>query len=83
MSDVNPYAAPQGGSPFGANPNQPQWQAPAPAAEAGVWRDGRLLVMHKSAQLPDRCVKSNQPADGRLLRKMYWHHPLIFLSLLA
>jgi len=29
----------------------------------GVWRKGKLLVMRKDAVLPDRCVKTNQPAS--------------------
>jgi hypothetical protein len=50
----------------------------------GVWRDGRCLVMHKQARLPDRCVKSNQPAGGRRLRRtLSWHHPVIYVAILA
>lgn len=48
----------------------------------GLWRKGRLLVMHKSAQLPARCVKSNVPAERRLKRSLHWHHPAIYLSIL-
>jgi hypothetical protein len=51
----------------------------AASKAVGVWRDGRLLVMHKNAELPDRCVKSNQPAEGWLPRKLYWHNPLLYL----
>lgn len=55
---------------------------PADPHNGGVWRQGKLLVMHKQATLPDRCVKSNQPAHGRKLkRNLYWHHPPIFLTL--
>jgi uncharacterized membrane protein len=36
--------------------------------------------MHKAASLPDWCVKSNQPAYGRRLkRNLNWHHPMIAL----
>jgi hypothetical protein len=75
--DVNPYAAPQRA-----------WEHPAQAAPqplhplAGLWRQGNLLVMHKSAPLPDICVKSNQPATRRLQRKLQWHHPAVALSIL-
>lgn len=48
----------------------------------GLWRKGSLLVMHKMAPLPDRCVKSNVPTQRRLKRSLSWHHPLIFLTLL-
>lgn len=49
-----------------------------------VAREGKTLVMSRDAQLPDRCVKCNA-ADGivRLKRNLYWHHPLIYLCLLA
>jgi hypothetical protein len=50
---------------------------------AGLWREGRLLVMRKSAELPFVCVKTNQPADGWLRRKLYWHHPAIYLVALV
>ena len=56
----------------------------------GLWRDGKLLVMHKGAVLPDRCIKCNAPAGGlRLKRSLSWHeskyfslgklHPLLYL----
>lgn len=48
-----------------------------------LWRDGKILIMHKKAKLPDRCIKTNGPADRWLRRKLYWHHPLIFLTLLG
>ena len=52
-----------------------------------LWRQGRVLVMSHDAELPDRCVKCNTPANGgRLPRNLYWHHPayylFIFLNLL-
>jgi hypothetical protein len=79
VSQVNPYASPQ--SPFAAG--QPPPLPIGPASPSGLWRQGKLLVMHKSASLPDRCVKSNQPAHGRTLkRKLSWHHPLLVLILL-
>lgn len=51
--------------------------------KGGVWRDGKLLVMDKTAELPDRCVKTNGSADHWLRRKLYWHHPAVFLVVLA
>lgn len=50
---------------------------------AGLWRQGKVLVMHKLAPLPDVCVKSNEPAARRLKRKVQWHHPAITLSIFA
>jgi len=57
--EINPYASPQeaggyeGRTPYGV----------------GVWRDGRLLVMHKDAKLPPICIHSGHA---------YWTfgHPL-------
>lgn len=51
---------------------------------AAIWRDGRFLVMRKHVTLPDICVKSNQASQGpRLKRVMYWHHPAVFVTVLA
>lgn len=49
----------------------------------GVWRLGRQLVMRKGAKLPDRCVKTNKPAERWLKRTLYWHHPLLYLLIPA
>ncbi|HMC11568.1 MAG TPA: hypothetical protein VKH44_09770 [Pirellulaceae bacterium] len=73
---VNPYAAPQE---VGYYPPQSSSAPPF----AGLWRQGKLLVMHKRAPLPDICLKSNQPATRRLKRKLQWHHPAIALTILA
>jgi hypothetical protein len=41
-----------------------------------AWRDGDLLVMAPDAVLPDRCVKTDLPADGRTLEvALLWHEP--------
>jgi hypothetical protein len=79
MSNINPYASP---STFeevvvAEVADEPNWAA-------GLWRKGNQLVMHKQANLPARCVKSNEPIEGRRLkRKLTWFHPLIYLSLQA
>ena len=42
----------------------------------GAWRDGALLVMAPDAVLPDRCVKTDLPADGRTAEvALLWHEP--------
>ncbi len=51
-----------------------------------LWRSGNLLVMHRNEILPDRCVKTNDPAFGKRLKAdLIWHHPalyfLIFLNI--
>lgn len=67
------------------------YEAPTPATSfvvaevahsQGVWRDGPLLVMEKTANLPDICVKTNTPTKNKLKRKMYWHHPAVYLAVL-
>ncbi len=72
MSSDNPYQSPQ--API---------VKPAVVESGGLWRSGKLLVMRKDAQLPDRCVKSNEPTTRRLKRKLTWHHPAVYLGLLA
>ena len=48
-----------------------------------IWRAGNLLVMRRDAQLPDRCIKTNQPANGKRFKAtLYWHHPAIYLLIL-
>ncbi len=64
-SPINPYAPPQG----------PSLQ-PVPlegGAFNGLWRQGKILIMHRQAQLPPICVKSNEPAEAWLQRKLQWH----------
>jgi hypothetical protein len=74
MSEVNPYAPPQ---------HDVVLEAILAEPGGGIWREGKLLVMHKNAVLPDRCVKCNQPAYGRLKRSLSYHHPALYLLILA
>ncbi len=71
----------------GENPYQspevfPAAYADKPFRDDGLWRKGKLLVMHKNAALPPRCVKSNAPTPRTLRRKLTWHHPAVFIALL-
>ncbi|HVW02309.1 MAG TPA: hypothetical protein VHB77_18290 [Planctomycetaceae bacterium] len=50
---------------------------------SGVWRDRNQLVMSKDAELPYRCVKTNEPAELSLRRKLSWHAPVIFVTIFA
>lgn len=50
---------------------------------AGVWREKSVLVMSRDARLPDRCVKCNQPTQERLKHTFSWHHPAIYILLVA
>ena len=52
--------------------------------KGGLWRSGKTLVAAKDAPFPDRCVVCAQTNDlHRVKRRLYWHHPAIFLTLLA
>ena len=48
-----------------------------------MWRDNSTLVMTKQAFLPNRCIKCNEPTGERLKRKLTWHHPAIYLTILV
>lgn len=51
-----------------------------PPPVAGIWREGKTLVMDKNAMLPDYCVKCNGPANGlRVRKKLAWHHPVLYI----
>lgn len=50
---------------------------------AGIWREQSTLVMSRDALLPQRCVKCNAFTNGRLTRKLSWHHPALYLLLLV
>lgn len=80
MPEINPFASPQAYDTWADGQAGPDLVI---ETNEGLWREGKLLVMHRDAQLPDRCVKSNQPAHGRRLkRKLAWRHPAVFLLLL-
>jgi len=54
-------------------------------ASQGVWQDGKLLLCVREIVLPNHCcVKCDQPADGKPLRKRFsWHHPALALLILV
>jgi len=56
---------------------------PPPLRQPDVWRDGKLLVFNKHAELPMRCVKTNDSTDYTLTCKLTWHEPVIYLAILA
>ena len=77
MTDFNPYQAP-------SSTDASVAAQVVHSASPGVWRDGNLLVLAQGASLPRRCVKSNLAASGPALkRRLSWHHPAIFISILA
>lgn len=75
MSDFNPYAAPE--------TDELRGSIAAASDVAGPWRQGRVLVMAKTGELPPRCVCCNAPATGRpLKRTLTWHPAWWYLLLL-
>lgn len=74
---VNPYAPPR---------SEVQTPVEAPLGQthnAGVWRNSAsLLVMQKGMHLPNRCLVCNGPAAVQYPKKMYWHHPGLYLLIL-
>lgn len=43
-------------------------------ADGSLWRDGKILVLRKGSDFPDRCIKCNQPSVmPRRRYKLSWH----------
>lgn len=59
----NPYAAPA----TPANHN---------TEEVGAWRDEDYLVVHRNAQLPERCLKCGCETDRQRQYKIRWYRPI-------
>jgi hypothetical protein len=77
MARHNPYA------PSAASMKQSR-SSGVVADEAQVWRDGSAVVMNLSASMPRRCIRCNEPAaDPTRGRKVYWHHPAIYIFLIG
>jgi hypothetical protein len=50
--------------------------------DAGMWREGKLLVLRKDAHFPDRCIKCNAPSVApKRRRRLTWHSPWLYLLL--
>ncbi|MEM9416290.1 MAG: hypothetical protein AAGA29_12560 [Planctomycetota bacterium] len=61
--------------------NTPQGGGQAPTA--WVFRAGPQIVLVQGGNLPERCVKCNQPLHGKPINKtMYWHDPMWYLLIL-
>jgi hypothetical protein len=78
--EPNPFASPA------SDLTAPQAGFPDVAAAAprgNAWRHGALLIVARTVDLPDRCIKCNAPASFRLRRTYYWHHPAIYITIFA
>ena len=40
-----------------------------------LWRDGKILVMHRESELPDRCIKTGDPTSVRKKVELRWMPP--------
>jgi hypothetical protein len=44
---------------------------------------GADLIVASDAESPERCVKCNAPAQWSWSKTLYWHHPALYLLILA
>lgn len=49
----------------------------------GLFRDGKKLVVSRTAPMPPLCIKTGEPTDRYLTRELRWHHPLVYVLLLT
>jgi hypothetical protein len=53
------------------------------AGESEMWREGKVLVMRKGGDFPDRCIKCNAPSVAPKRRvSLSWHSPWLYLLIL-
>ena len=75
MNEFNPYAPPEA---------EIVPRNLVLSGKSDLWRDDNLLVIRKGAELPDRCLKCDEPAEGyRLRRSLSWHPPGWYLLILV
>ncbi|MBL8268746.1 hypothetical protein [Steroidobacter sp.] len=71
-SSNNPYA-----------PSQASLNGGTVRDYSNVWRFEKIVILVPDSDLPDRCVKCNDPAEQPTkTRKVYWHHPGFYAVLL-
>lgn len=62
----------------------PQTPPGQEAPTAWVFRAGSQVVLVQGGNLPARCVRCNEPAHGKPLKKtLYWHDPMWYLLILV
>ena len=67
-SPVNPYAAPL--------------SSIEPRGQHNCRRAGALLIVPTGGELPERCVRCNEPATMEKRKTYSWHHPALYLLIL-
>ena len=70
MSTTNPFAPPKARLQDGYD------------AGGDLWRDGKMVVLRRGSDFPDRCIKCNQPSvSPRRQTTLIWHHGAWYLLL--
>lgn len=54
-----------------------------PKVSDGAWRDGKAMVVRKGGTLPNVCYKCGGQPHAHLKRKVAWHSPWIYLTILV
>jgi hypothetical protein len=52
----------------------------------GPWRDDRQIVVRNEGReisLPPRCVKCAAASETELKKRLFWHHPVLYLAIFA
>ncbi|MDN8580576.1 hypothetical protein QZH63_06520 [Eikenella corrodens] len=67
------------------NPYQtPQSQEYLPQSTTECWREGKRVFLPAGTDLPCRCIHcGEEAAPPRRQRKLYWHHPALYLLILT
>jgi hypothetical protein len=51
--------------------------------DTDMWREGKVLVLRKGCDFPNRCIKCNAPSVAPRRRyKLSWHTPWLYLLIL-
>ncbi len=62
----------------------PECGLPVVAGRSGFYVDGKYLVARSEVELPGRCVKTNEPVDGKAITKtLSWANPAVSLLVLV
>jgi hypothetical protein len=77
FADSNPSGTPVTRDEGTANPYASPREVSDPAAPPiGLWRDGKLLVVHRDAAFPPFCIRTNEPAQPGFRCNLTWSYPI-------
>lgn len=74
-NDINPYAA--------TIVEQPIHAAPVLGGLNGLWRRGKLIVVHPLAEMPPICVRTGSAGYKSIKQKLEWRPAWVYLGLLG